>query len=54
MSSTDPRHIGKALSGDKATLWRYRVGNYRLNCALEDERLTVLILRVGHRYKIYR
>ncbi len=52
--SDDPRKLGKALTGDKGGLWRYRIGDYRAICKLEDERLTVLVLEVGHRREIYR
>jgi mRNA interferase RelE/StbE len=50
----DPRQLGKALTGDKGGLWRYRIGDYRAICRLEDERLIVLVLDVGHRREIYR
>jgi len=51
----DPRSIGKALSGHRfGELWRYRVGDYRLICKIEDGRLLVLVLRIGHRKEIYR
>ena len=51
----DPRRLGKALQGPRfGELWRYRVGDYRLICKIEDDRLTVLVLRVGHRKEIYR
>ena len=53
-SSKDPRQLGKALHGDKRGLWRYRVGDYRLICDLQDERLIVLVLIVGHRKDVYR
>lgn len=49
----DPRRLGKPLSRDLAGLWRYRVRNYRMICNIEDETLTVLVLRVGHRKDIY-
>lgn len=52
--SEDPRLFGKPLHGDKKSLWRYRVGDYRLICDIQDERITVLILRVGHRKDVYR
>lgn len=54
LAGSDPRRYGKALKGDKATLWRYRVGDYRLVCAIEDERLVVLVVRVAHRRNAYR
>ncbi len=51
----DPRSIGKALQGSRlGEFWRYRVGEYRLICKIEDDRLVVLVLRVGHRNDIYR
>jgi mRNA interferase RelE/StbE len=51
--SKDPKTLGKALTGDLAGLWRFRVGNYRLVCKLEDEKICVLVLRLGHRKSIY-
>jgi mRNA interferase RelE/StbE len=50
----NPRQWGKPLHGDKRGLWRYRVGDYRLICDLQDERITVLVLEVGHRKDVYR
>lgn len=52
--SDNPRRLGKPLKGDKAGIWRYRVGDYRLLCHLEDEVLVVLVVAVGHRREIYR
>lgn len=50
----DARKLGHALRGDQHGLWRYRVGDYRLICSLEDARLVVLVLQVGHRREVYR
>ena len=51
----DPRSLGKALRGSRlGEFWKYRVGDYRLICKIEDDRLIVLVLRVGHRREIYR
>jgi len=41
----DPRQWGKALHGDKAGLWRYRVGGYRPICEIQDNKVTVLLLQ---------
>ena len=49
----DPRRVGKPLSRDLAGLWRYRMRNYRMICHIEDDKLVVLVLRVGHRKDIY-
>jgi mRNA interferase RelE/StbE len=54
LAADDPRKLGKALTGDKGGLWRYRIGDYRAICKLEDERLIVLVLEVGHRREVYR
>jgi len=53
-SVENPRQWGKPLHGDKKGLWRYRVGDYRLICDIQDEKITVLILEVAHRKDVYR
>ncbi len=50
----DPRSLGSALTGDRAGLWRWRIGDYRVIARIKDERITILIVRVGHRREIYR
>jgi len=50
----NPYRFGKALVGDMAGLWRYRVRHYRMICHIKDDILIVLVLRVGHRKDIYR
>lgn len=49
----NPRAKGKALTGEKKGLWRYRIGDYRLICSIEDDELVILALSVGHRREIY-
>ena len=48
------RESGKALKGNLKGLWRYRVGDYRLICRIEDDRLVILAVSVGHRSGVYR
>jgi mRNA interferase RelE/StbE len=50
----DPRRSGHALTGDRKGLWRYRVGDYRVVAAIEDDRFVVLVVAVGHRREVYR
>ncbi len=50
----DPRSRGKALTGSKQGLWRYRIGDYRIICRIEDEALVILAVELGHRREIYR
>lgn len=49
----DPRQTGKALKGELGSLWRYRVGDYRIICDIQDKILTIIVVRVGHRKNIY-
>ena len=53
-SLENPRQPGQALHGQLAELWRYRVGDYRLICEIQDDRLLVLVVRISHRKKVYR
>jgi mRNA interferase RelE/StbE len=50
----DPRKIGERLQGTLSEFWKYRVGDYRLVCLLENDRLVVLVLRIGHRREVYK
>ena len=50
----DPRSIGSALVGELGGLWRWRIGDYRVVARIEDERITVLVVRVAHRREVYR
>ena len=50
----NPRSVGKALRGPLGELWRYRVGDYRIICDIQDQKLTILVLQIGNRREIYR
>ena len=49
----DPRSKGKSLRGDKRQFWRYRVGNYRVLCSIEDDELIIIATHLGHRKNVY-
>jgi mRNA interferase RelE/StbE len=51
-SAEDPRRYGKPFLSIKGAR-RYRVGDYRLVCAIRDQEVTVLVLKVGHRRDVY-
>lgn len=53
LSLDDPRQLGKALTGDLSGLWRYRAGDYRIICEIQDNVLMILVVRVAHRKEIY-
>jgi mRNA interferase RelE/StbE len=50
----NPRHFGEALQGNKSGLWRYRVGDYRIICEIQEGELIILALAIGHRREIYK
>lgn len=50
----NPHHFGEPLKGNKSGLWRYRVGDYRIICEIQEEKITVLVLAVGHRREVYK
>ncbi|MBF0262796.1 MAG: type II toxin-antitoxin system RelE/ParE family toxin [Magnetococcales bacterium] len=53
--TTDPRPPGsRKLTGTPPNLWRIREGDYRIIYTIEDDRLVVLIVKVGHRREVYR
>ncbi len=49
-----PRRVGEALTGPLGEYWKYRVGNYRLICNIDDVKRVVLVLQLGDRKEIYR
>ena len=49
----NPRAFGKGLTANRSGQWRYRIGDYRLICNIQDDRLIILALSVGHRSNIY-
>ena len=50
----NPRAHGKGLTANRSGEWRYRVGNYRLLAEIQDGKLVILMLTVGHRSEIYK
>lgn len=53
IGTENPREKGKALTGNKKGQWRYRIGDYRLICLIEDDKLLIIAIAVGHRREIY-
>lgn len=51
----NPRQKGRALQGPEFNhLWRYKVGDYRIICDIQDGKLIVLVVEIGHRSSVYR
>ena len=53
MGTDNPRQHGKGLTANRSGQWRYRIGDYRLLCHIDDGKLVILALSVGHRREIY-
>ncbi len=49
----NPRSRGKALAENLRGLWRYRVGDYRVICEIQEARIIISVLKIGHRKNIY-
>lgn len=49
----NPRIHGKALSANRSGQWRYRIGDYRVIAKIEDDKLIILVINIGHRREIY-
>ncbi|MES1938482.1 type II toxin-antitoxin system RelE family toxin [Salinisphaera hydrothermalis] len=53
-TADEPRHLAKSLQGELREYWRFRVGDYRIVCDIQDDVLRVLVVRIAHRKHVYR
>lgn len=53
-NSENPREKGKKLKGNLKDYWRYRVGKYRVISEIDDERITIIVINIGHRSDVYK
>lgn len=53
IDTENPRSHGKGLTANRSGQWRYRIGDYRLICQIDDGKLVILALSVGHRSEVY-
>ena len=51
---SNPRLHGKALSADRVGQWRYRIGDYRVIAKIDDNKLIILVVSIGHRREVYK
>ncbi len=49
----NPRQHGKGLTANRSGQWRYRVGDYRILAEIQDDKILILVLNIGHRSEIY-
>lgn len=49
----DPKALGGPLKGNLREFWRWRLGDYRILAKIEDDKLLVLVVQIGHRNKVY-
>lgn len=51
---SNPKAFGKGLKGNLNEFWRYRVGDYRIICELNNQHMIILVLQIGHRKEVYQ
>lgn len=49
----NPRIYGKPLSANRVGQWRYRIGEYRIIVKIEDDKLIILVIAIGHKREVY-
>lgn len=49
----NPRQHGKSLTANRSGQWRYRIGDYRIIADIQDDKILILVLNIGHRREIY-
>lgn len=54
IGTENPRLHGKGLTANRSGQWRYRIGDYRLICEINDNELIIVAVDVGHRSRIYK
>lgn len=50
----NPRHTGKGLTSNRSGQWRYRIGDYRILAEIQEEKIVILLLTIGHRRDVYK
>jgi mRNA interferase RelE/StbE len=53
VGTDDPRRPGKGMTANRSGQWRYRVGDYRILADIQEDKLVILVINVGHRRNIY-
>ncbi|NMA94985.1 MAG: type II toxin-antitoxin system RelE/ParE family toxin [Clostridiales bacterium] len=53
-NTDNPRRFGKSLKGNLKDYWRYRIGNYRIIADIDDDKIRIIIINIGHRKDIYK
>lgn len=54
VGTENPRQHGKGLTSNRSGQWRYRVGDYRILADIQDEKLVIILIGIGHRSQIYQ
>lgn len=50
---TDPRQHGKGLAADRSGQWRYRIGDYRVLAEIQEDKVVIMVVSIGHRSEVY-
>lgn len=47
--TSNPREFGEPLRGDFSSLWKLRVGPYRIIYKIEEKKIQVYVIMIGYR-----
>jgi len=53
-TDNDPHGLGAGYTGPLKGFWKYRIGDYRLVCDIQDRTRTILVVAIGDRKDVYR
>jgi mRNA interferase RelE/StbE len=54
-TASNPRSLGESLAGNElGNYWKYRVGDHRIICSIQDEKITVQVIKIGNRRDVYK
>ena len=55
LTAKDPRELGEALKGSKlGEFWKHRIGSYRIITEIIDNKMTILVIKIGDRKEVYK
>ncbi len=54
LTDNDPHRLGEAYTGPLKGYWKYRIGDYRLVCQVQERTQIILVITIGDRKDVYR
>lgn len=54
IKSQNPKETALQMTGNRKSFYRYRIGDYRVICRIEERELVIVAVKIGHRKEIYQ